>query len=736
VLASALCGLLLSLSLPPVDAWPVAFVALAPVFWLLRGSQLLRGLAIGLALGVGYFGAVLYWILLFGELAWGALVIWSASYVGLFGLAATTIVRPGRPWRSSLGLAALWVAVEWVHGMWPLGGFTWGQLGSTQTGNPLLLPLASVGGVWALSFVVALVNALLVVAWERSSGGVLAALPPIGLGLVLAVVPVLIPLPAPDGPSLDVAAIQVDVRAAYGPDRLAEDRTVAEMNVDLHGTLAADPPDLVVWGESALDPGAFEPDTFERVTEAIRELGVPTLVGGVPRGPDGKLRNEGLLFDDEGNLVDRYAKTHLVPYGEYIPLKWLVGWVSALDQVPYELTPGERLATLEVDGLVIANVICFENSFPSIDRELVNQGADLLVVTTNNSSYEETAASQQQLVFSRLRAVELGRWTVHAALSGVSAMIDPSGRVVERSELFEPAILRHQIRLSQARTLYSRLGDWVPLLCMPFVLFLFLYPPPRPHERAPLRFTPDPRVLVVLPTYDERQTIESVLRALRSLPDPVDVLVVDDGSPDGTGDVVRSMAQNDPGVRLIERRAKQGLASAYLLGFRQALEDGYDVVAEMDADLSHDPQQLPSLLAALGRADLVIGSRYVPGGSVTNWSRSRLLLSRAGNVYARLTLGLPAGDLTSGFRVYRRRTLERILTRPVRSDGYAFQIELTLRTWLLGATIAQVPITFRERQHGRSKISRGVVAEALWLTTVWGLRLRLGGSPWRPTQRP
>ncbi|MDP9184953.1 MAG: polyprenol monophosphomannose synthase [Actinomycetota bacterium] len=236
------------------------------------------------------------------------------------------------------------------------------------------------------------------------------------------------------------------------------------------------------------------------------------------------------------------------------------------------------------------------------------------------------------------------------------------------------------------------------------------------------------RALAILPTYEERDTIETVIRGVLEAPG-VDVLVVDDSSPDGTGDVVRAIAATEPRVRLTERPAKSGLASAYLEGFRAALTGAYDLAIEMDSDLSHDPQELPVLLAAAGTHDLVVGSRYVPGGSVTNWSRARVLLSRTGNTYARFMLGLPIHDATSGYRVYRRGLLEDLLRRPFAAEGYGFQIELVLRAHRLGYDVAEAPITFREREFGESKISRSIVAEALWMVTRWGLQLRLRTRP-------
>jgi dolichol-phosphate mannosyltransferase len=228
---------------------------------------------------------------------------------------------------------------------------------------------------------------------------------------------------------------------------------------------------------------------------------------------------------------------------------------------------------------------------------------------------------------------------------------------------------------------------------------------------------------VVLPTYDEHETIEAVLDGLLALPYRIDALVVDDGSPDGTGAIVRARAASDPRIRLLERSRKSGLASAYAVGFRRALDEGYDLIAEMDSDLSHRPEQFPRLLEAAAH-DVVVGSRYVPGGSVTDWSRARVALSKVGNAYARFWLGFYVRDATSGFRVYRRKALSDLTRTPIGSEGYGFQIELVLRAWNAGMSIGEAPITFSERTHGQSKISRRIVFEAVWLVTRWGLRAR------------
>ncbi len=232
------------------------------------------------------------------------------------------------------------------------------------------------------------------------------------------------------------------------------------------------------------------------------------------------------------------------------------------------------------------------------------------------------------------------------------------------------------------------------------------------------------RVVMVVPTYNEAENLEWIVGRLRAAEPDVDILVVDDGSPDGTGDIADALAAVDARVSVVHRSAKEGLGAAYLHGFAEALERGYDVVGEMDADGSHQPEQLHLLLEALSTADLVIGSRWVPGGSVVNWPRSRELLSRGGNLYVRLLLGIPVRDATAGFRVFRSSALNAIDLGEVRSAGYVFQTDLAYRALAAGLRVREVPIEFVERVRGDSKMSRAVATESLRRITAWGLRER------------
>jgi dolichol-phosphate mannosyltransferase len=232
------------------------------------------------------------------------------------------------------------------------------------------------------------------------------------------------------------------------------------------------------------------------------------------------------------------------------------------------------------------------------------------------------------------------------------------------------------------------------------------------------------RIIIVIPTYNERDNLEWIVGRVRTAVPEADVLVVDDGSPDGTGKLADELADADPQVGVVHRSVKAGLGAAYLHGFAVALERGYDVIGEMDADGSHQPEQLPSLLAALRHADLVIGSRWVRGGSVVNWPLSRKALSVGGNLYTRILLGLPVRDVTAGYRLFRRSTLEAIDLNSVESAGYVFQADLAWRTVQAGLRVVEVPIEFVERIRGESKMSPDVATESLRRITIWGLRER------------
>ncbi|MPY36538.1 polyprenol monophosphomannose synthase [Streptomyces adustus] len=240
------------------------------------------------------------------------------------------------------------------------------------------------------------------------------------------------------------------------------------------------------------------------------------------------------------------------------------------------------------------------------------------------------------------------------------------------------------------------------------------------------QFGPLGTALVIIPTYNEAENIKAIVGRVRKAVPEAHVLVADDNSPDGTGKLADELAAEDGQVHVLHRKGKEGLGAAYLAGFRWGMEHDYGVLIEMDADGSHQPEELPRLLTALKGADLVLGSRWVPGGRVVNWPKSREFISRGGSLYSRIALDLPLRDITGGYRAFRRETLEGLGLDEVSSQGYCFQVDLARRAVKAGYHVVEVPITFVERELGDSKMSKDILVEALWRVTAWGVGERVG----------
>jgi dolichol-phosphate mannosyltransferase len=228
------------------------------------------------------------------------------------------------------------------------------------------------------------------------------------------------------------------------------------------------------------------------------------------------------------------------------------------------------------------------------------------------------------------------------------------------------------------------------------------------------------KTLVIIPTYNERENIERIVPQVLEKDPSIHVLIVDDGSPDGTGQIAERMATENDRILVLHRKNKSGLGTAYITGFKFALEKSYDLIFEMDCDFSHDPEYIPHFLEAIKDADLILGSRYISGVNVINWPMSRLLLSYFANVYSRWVTGLPLKDATGGFKCFRREVLKAVDLDGVKSNGYSFQIEMSFRAWKKGFRIKEIPIVFEDRKAGQSKMSKKIVREAIWM--VWRLR--------------
>lgn len=462
-------GLLLYGGHPPWDQAWAGYVALVPLLALARdisaGPRPARpSFGWGVVAGLVFFVPLLVWIGRFGVAPWLLLSLVQALFVGVF---VALVARWGEaPLRGAVAVAA-WVGLEWLRSSVPLSGFPWGVLAYTQHGGGPVLPLARVTGALGLSAALAAVavsleSAAVAVMRRRWRSLVAPAVTVAVLGLAAVVVPA---PPAATDRTIDVAAVQGnDVELPPFVDRADTGRIadIADRMVTVTSRLAGDAPDLVVWPENALDSDPRStPAIAERVVEAQGHIGDATLIAGtlLDGDRDRTFRNTMVRFGDGGKVADIYDKRVLVPFGEYVPWRPVLGGLAPLQAIPTDGVPGDRPHTFVIDGVPVGPITCYESIFPGLVRDQVRAGAQVLVVTTNNASFGRTPASRQHLAFSQVRAVETGRWIMHAGISGISGVVDPSGNVSQTTALFEQAIVRAELPLVDGDTAYVRLGD-------------------------------------------------------------------------------------------------------------------------------------------------------------------------------------------------------------------------------------------------------------------------------------
>jgi apolipoprotein N-acyltransferase len=466
LLAGVASGLLVGFSFPPVDAGPLVLVALLPLLWVWRTATPGRGALAGFGFGLACFGVLLEWTRYFGAVAIAPLVLAEAAFVAGTGALVALFVRRG--YRSPWLVAAIWVVVEALRARFPLGGLPWGELGVALHDQPWARALASLGGVPLVSFVVVAVNGLLlellVATRRRRVRPVAFAAGALGL-LVLAVGVV--------GLTRFQPTVTGEIRYALlqGNDQ-NRNLTAEEVGSDYlfrkHLELASElegPYDLIVFPESSLER---DPTTNRDVRDeltAIARSHEATIVANarVPTG-DGGLFNANIAYSPSGKEQGVYAKQHLVPFGEYVPLRDQLSFIGELDQIPYDYEPGDRRVMFRAGGHPMGSVICFESAFAPIVTDYVRDGAELLLVSTNNRSYRRSGLSSQHVALSQMRAAETGRPVLHAAISGISAVVDPDGDVHDESELFVNRITDGTIETTTGNTVYVAIGDWVLVL--------------------------------------------------------------------------------------------------------------------------------------------------------------------------------------------------------------------------------------------------------------------------------
>lgn len=468
-------------ALPPVGWWWAAPLGLAALLLAVRGATLPAAFGCSFLSGLVLFLPLLEWVRFLGSGPWVALAVVQAALVGLLG---PVLVLLGRRRAGPLATAAATVgaviAVEALRARQPFGGLTWGRLAFGQSDGPLL-PLAAWGGAPLLSAAVAVVAVGLATLLRRPRGRrLLLAVAAAGLPFAVAAA---VPTPV-DGPTVQVAAVQGNV-PGDGLDAFSEDLVVLDNHLRETRRLAAEVadgrrprPDLVIWPENAADQDPrTEPESRARVQAAIAALGQPLLLGAVLR-EGGQTLNGLLVMDRAGVVGPVYGKRHLVPFGEYLPLRSLAERIypDARRLLPRDFTPGNRVGRLDLNGVPLAVGTCFEVAFDNLPRQAVRAGGELLVLPSNNASYGRSGQSAQQLAMARLRAVEHGRSTVVATTSGISALIRPDGAVVARSGQYEPAVLQAALPRRTALTVATRLGGSVEVLVVLLLALPWLGP--------------------------------------------------------------------------------------------------------------------------------------------------------------------------------------------------------------------------------------------------------------------
>jgi len=458
-------GAIATLAFPEPDVAPLAWVALAPLLVAARGAPLRRGLGLGLIYGFGFFGVLLYWQSLVGWLAWALLVTLQSLFIALFGGAwAVASRRSNAIVRIAVG-AALWVAVEYLRSVIPLGGFTWGQLVQSQHDLTWFIRTAAWAGGWAVSLQVAVLNGLAAELWAciRARRTRLA---PAYLGAVVAVVaaPAALPSVAAGGERARLALVQGNVERNFEGDFTDYVSDLVGRHGRLTAGLAGASPDLVVWPESAVALDPYRNAGIRRaLTAAARAVDAPMLVGSELDIDESHRKVVVVHVARDGQLEGFYQKRHHVPFGEYIPLRPLFDWIPMLDQIPQDAVSGPGPEVFDLAGGPVATVISFEGDFGSLVRESMAAGGRLLVVATNTSTFGYTWNSAQHVAFSQIRAVENGVWVAHGALSGISAFIRPDGTVAASTPLWTATTLVGDVAFATRATFYARTGDWLPL---------------------------------------------------------------------------------------------------------------------------------------------------------------------------------------------------------------------------------------------------------------------------------
>lgn len=463
--AALFTGAALIFAFQPYDLWFFTVPVVAAFTLIVRDQTVWRAARLGLLTGLGFFVPFLPWIGdEVGPIPWLLLSSFQALFFAPLGVAVMLLQRlPAWP----LLTAAAWVAEEAVRGRLPWGGFTWGKLAFSQVDGPML-GIAAVAGSPGVSFAVALAGAIVAwailarPAWQRTAAA-------LGAGAIV-LVGLVLPTAQPGGERVTVASVQGNT-PGMGLDFNARRRVILDNHVEVTHRLAEQvragttpQPDIVIWPENSSDINPYaDADAHAAIQSAVTAIGVPTLVGSVVPTPDGtNVENTSIVWDPAAGPGQTYVKRHPMPFGEYIPFRTIARRIAAdaVDRQPRDFVAGQEVGVLDMAGIQVGGVICFEVAFDNLARDAVRDGAEVLAVQTNNAGFGYSPMTEQMLAMGRLRAVEHGRWTFISALAGVSAVVDPSGAVTQRIELFEQGVMIAEVDLADSLTVATTIGEW------------------------------------------------------------------------------------------------------------------------------------------------------------------------------------------------------------------------------------------------------------------------------------
>lgn len=458
-------GLVLALAFPALDWGPLALVALVPLLWAWQRSGPARAALYGFLAGVAFFGVLLWWSVYFGVVAIVPLVLAQAAYWAGAGAIVGALGRRGvrSPWIT----AAAWVALEALRVRWPLGGFSWGQVGVALHDFPVARALASFGGVPLVSFLVVLVNGLLLgllLGWkaraERPRALIVTPATLAGVLVVVAIAGFARYEPSRTG-TLKFALLQGNDQDRRLTQAEIDGGYLTQKHLELARKLRGDY-DVIVFPESSLET---DPEVDPQLRANLLALGrvhhSAILANVIDEQRPGKVYNANRLYDPSGRLQGTYAKQHLVPFGEYVPFRDALGFISELQQIPHDFDAGHTKKVFTIKGRPVGTVICFESGFAPLMRASVRKGAEAIVVTTNNRSYRRSPNSAQHVALSQMSAASVGRPVLHASISGITAVIDADGGVSRTTRLFHNAVVTGRVTTVRGDTPYVRFGDWV-----------------------------------------------------------------------------------------------------------------------------------------------------------------------------------------------------------------------------------------------------------------------------------